>query len=379
MVSSGGGFYFHKTESRPVFVLTEPDNDNQVEVVGIAAGAGDDLFRANPFRNYVLWPLSEMLLISHRLEVDGRKHAFSALLPTSSHVVLKAFPCRYPFESLTPIYATREITAVLYRKGGASHSETKSFKERVSVSKDWFDAMKTEIRELEIIGQFDARKETKEFKKSMASLESQLRVAKDKNCTIKAQLKITELHNDTIERRMSRLLCLDTNATKSERFEPMGKLYNLVPLTPSNRRDYEEMPTGVRGHMVVVLGTAYHENPCSLWAITVTTKTRNRDIKFHPIYPTPKARHELQVCCERSEVWDGGSPFEQDSYLRMEPFLVPFHLLSSKTYTRLVCDSSGDWVVKEEQPKLTELSMREMVQIEDDDERSEKELKCEGW
>ncbi|KAE9991855.1 hypothetical protein EG327_010732 [Venturia inaequalis] len=339
-----------------------------VEVVGIAAGAGDDLFRANPFRNYVLWPLSEMLLISHRLEVDGRKHAFSALLPTSSHVVLKAFPCRYPFESLTPIYATREITAVLYRKGGASHSETKSFKERVSVSKDWFDAMKTEIRELEIIGQFDARKETKEFKKSMASLESQLRIVKDKNCTIKAQLKIAKAENDTFEWRMSRLLCLDTNVTKSEGFEPIGKLYNLVPLTPSNRHDYEKMPTGVRGHMVVVLGMAHHGNPCSVRAVTVTTKTRNSNINFCPIYPTFQGRHELQICWESSEAWSGDSPLEQDSYLRMEPFLVPVHLLSSKTYTKMVCDPSGNWFVKEDQPKLTELSITEMVQIWDDGE-----------
>lgn len=62
--------------------------------------------------------------------------------------------------------------------------------------------------------------------------------------------------------------------------------------------------------------------------------------------------------------------------MKMEPFLVPFVLLSPKIYTKTARDSSGDRTVKEDQPKLAELSMEEMEQIWDDDERCEKEL---GW
>lgn len=108
----------------------------------------------------------------------------------------------------------------------------------------------------------------------------------------------------------------------------------------------------------------------------VTTKSQNRGIEFCPICPTPQGRHGLQVFCQGSEVWSGDGPFEQDSYLRTEPFLVPFNLFSPKIYTKTIRDYSGVWAVKEDQPRLTEISISEMARIWDDDERFEKEL---GW
>lgn len=202
--------------------------------------------------------MREILFGPPKVDDGNHKVAFSDIFSHSSHLVLQAFPDRCPFEYLMPINSTRQTTKVLFRKGGASHPETLTSKEHVSVPKYWFDAMKTNIRELEVITHLKVTKETAEFRKSMITIEAQLQAVKDKN--------------DSLGREVSFLSSLRTTCSvKSKNFEPKGKSYNLVPQITSNYESYQKLPTGVKGHMVVVLDTAFYAKTCRVWAVTVST------------------------------------------------------------------------------------------------------------
>lgn len=62
-----------------------------------------------------------------------------------------------------------------------------------------------------------------------------------------------------------------STTVKKDPFEPKGKFYNLVPQASSNYEIYQKLPTGVKGHMVVVLDTAFYGKTCRVWAVTVST------------------------------------------------------------------------------------------------------------
>lgn len=66
----------------------------------------------------------------------------------------------------------------------------------------------------------------------MAKIEAQLKTAKDKNGNLEQQIPCLRFVN--------------TNTVKSNRFEPKGKLYNLVPQNTSNFESYQKLLIGVK-------------------------------------------------------------------------------------------------------------------------------------
>ncbi|QDS68027.1 hypothetical protein FKW77_009518 [Venturia effusa] len=358
MAAPAGRVYVEKDTRRLMLVLTMPDCRQRVEVVQVV----DDDSTA-PSQHY------EFHLVQTAFNDDYTRSSVPTFrddtfpyFSTASRLQLHAFPLQIPFDSLTPYMVNETITEHFNGEYGKYGVQRRTFQKHPSLREWVLQVLREAIRYLELFERQANQDEIQRFRHEVTTLQWQ---------ETQNQARILQLQEE-VQNSHSAMAAMNEK-------NPVGKFYTFVPYTRSNSGSYEEVPQGARGHMVVVLKASSHGETCRVWVVTVrdslqvsklslmltfkvTSKHQNRNIDFCPIYPTPKGRHIMQVHCEYSEVCGEAPPLVQDSWLRMEPFLIPFDLLSPKIERRERRDNSGAWMSRESQPALTMDSVNAMRQ-----------------
>ncbi|KAE9991853.1 hypothetical protein EG327_010730 [Venturia inaequalis] len=98
------------------------------------------------------------------------------------------------------------------------------------------------------------------------------------------------------------------------------------------------VPKGAGGHMVFVLTTPNKDNAVKV--VTVTTKDTIPNIQFYPLAPLSKGSYgsRLEIKHYNNQYYRSALP--KYSYVRLEPFYIPYEILVPMVSKRVWFDNS---------------------------------------